>query len=40
VLVNQAIQTLNKTGKLCIHVIMRRVLATIVTVENNKYNIF
>jgi hypothetical protein len=33
-------QTLNNTGKVCINVAMRRFLATIVAVENNKYYIF
>ena len=33
-------ETLNKTGKVCINVTMRRVLATIVAVQNNKYYIF
>jgi hypothetical protein len=40
VLLNQNIQTLNQTGKVCINVTVRRVLATIVAVENNNYYVF
>jgi len=41
VLVNQDIkQTLNETGKICINVTMRSVLASIVAAEKNKYYAF